>query len=256
MVRDSKFVALCLAVAVLALNVADSLGSLPSDISTLNRTIEEAHADGQRWVKTPIGVANSLFGLKAVVWPKNEAEKPERGKLPTYTIVYQKPSSKFESSQGWFHVTAKKKENGTWGILKVAPCADDKIKTAKLKLDERRTRLGPPGFDFLTQGPLEFLELLRLRPHGMVSTMSMPYGWLQDSDIPALIELLYFTEPCAVVCAAFSSNIPKPGSTIGNEAAFLIMGFRRGFYPPTLHSKFGPLEKEEILQWWKERNGT
>jgi hypothetical protein len=40
-------------------------------------------------------------------------------------------------------------------------------------------------------------------------------------------------------------------STIGDEVAFMIAGFRAGAYPPRLNSlPLMPSDVEEILEWW------
>jgi hypothetical protein len=60
-------------------------------------------------------------------------------------------------------------------------------------------------------------------------------------------------EPCAPVVSVKSSFIPD-WSTVGDEAAFMILGFRKGWYPPDLHSGgIGPDVKDEIRSWWASR---
>ena len=47
-----------------------------------------------------------------------------------------------------------------------------------------------------------------------------------------IVDLLDSTEPCASVSMSISSLHLESGSTVGQEAAFLIEGFRTGYYPP------------------------
>ena len=70
------------------------------------------------------------------------------------------------------------------------------------------------------------------------------------------IKLLDSSEPCANVQNPLSSYIDPERSTVGNEAAYLIEGFRHDRYPPRLNSTRPPCDIEEIKKWWAERQGT
>lgn len=121
------------------------------------------------------------------------------------------------------------------------------------------------AFDFQTKGPSEFLEFLSFYPTTARDFRSYTVwgthrGWIRQSDVPALIEQLDSTKPCAPVHKAISSFLGTTLSTVGREAAFLLEGFRseventgyRG-YPPSLNSNRGfTPDREDLLDWWEK----
>jgi hypothetical protein len=133
-------------------------------------------------------------------------------------------------------------------------------------------------FDWGKNGPLEFIELLKMKDHvpwyfvvNEVNptcennpTISCSYqawqyaifevhdNWISISDIPKLIELLNDDTPCANVAMGISSLISNGASTVGHEAAFMIEGFRKGEYPPSLNSSNYKYDKKDILEWWSK----
>jgi hypothetical protein len=61
-------------------------------------------------------------------------------------------------------------------------------------------------------------------------------------------------EPAASVVSPISSYIPfDENSTVGNEAMFLLEGYRTGRYPPVLSSLhyFHP-NRTEVRTWWEK----
>jgi hypothetical protein len=61
-------------------------------------------------------------------------------------------------------------------------------------------------------------------------------------------------EPAASVVSPISSYIPfDENSTVGNEAMFLLEGYRTGRYPPALSSLhyFHP-NRTEVRSWWEQ----
>ena len=84
------------------------------------------------------------------------------------------------------------------------------------------------------------------------TVIGVPENWITIDDIPKLIELIDSDTPCASVSSPYSSYISYEASTIGNEAAFLIEGFRKGRYPSELNSvHYWKADKKEIKKWWK-----
>jgi hypothetical protein len=108
-------------------------------------------------------------------------------------------------------------------------------------------------FDFSQRGPLEFLSFLEREASARsFYTIDEPLrGWIRREHLPRLMVLIDSTRPCAGVVLSISSYLPL-ASTVGNEAAFLIEGFRQGRYPPSLHSG-GDLDarRTEIHRWWQ-----
>ncbi len=106
----------------------------------------------------------------------------------------------------------------------------------------------------LEKGPVEFLESLKASVGRRIPvTIQEPIRrWISERDIPALIERLDSQAPCLAVVDARSSFLPGI-SKEGDEAAFLIDGFRSGFYPPRLASRpYSRDEKAAIRNWWKD----
>ncbi len=115
-------------------------------------------------------------------------------------------------------------------------------------------------FAWQNDGPLDLLDLLRRRAEGASGPDSFFYtvhgthvGWLRETDVPGLIKLLDTKDPCAHVVRTLSSYLPMTRSFVGQEALFLIEGYRRGRYPPHLHSTDFYERKREILQWWDKK---
>lgn len=111
-------------------------------------------------------------------------------------------------------------------------------------------------FDWHDKSPADFLNMLKKRTaQHPFSVSGVHVNWIKASDIPGLIELLDSSEPCAPVNRAVSSYAELNGSTIGEEAAFLIIGFKKGEYPPSLNSTRPRLNhrvKDELKKWWQE----
>ena len=112
--------------------------------------------------------------------------------------------------------------------------------------------------------PIDFLNDLKLHPNDQMTIVEMaPKKWIKKEHVAQLINLLDSNEPAAPVISALSSfSAFGRTSTVGNEAAFLIVGYRGGgIYPPEFNSithddgKFGfKADIEEIKQWWKNVN--
>ena len=107
---------------------------------------------------------------------------------------------------------------------------------------------------FEKMNPLEFLHSLE-KSTSVITLMSFaPDGWIRQEHISELIKLVDSKKPCAAVVSALSSYLPVEGSTIGNEAMFLIEGYKCGKYPPALYSAGGTSNRnpDEYKKWWKE----
>jgi len=79
--------------------------------------------------------------------------------------------------------------------------------------------------------------------------------WVEESHLAPLMKLIESDRPCAAVILSEVANPPMPPSfsTIGNEAAYLVEGFRTGRYPPRESSVMPPPDVEEIRAWWEAR---
>lgn len=75
-------------------------------------------------------------------------------------------------------------------------------------------------------------------------------NWVKDSDIPYLMDVLDSEEECAHVVQGISSCLPMKKSTVGHEAAYLIEGYFKHFYPAELSSSGFKPKVEEIRRWY------
>lgn len=134
------------------------------------------------------------------------------------------------------------------------PAAETKVKAdADIKYDELSTNHFFDG-SFEKIDPLEFLHSLE-KSKGVITTIGFASeGWIKPEHIDELIKLVDSKKPCAAVVSALSSYLPPEGSTVGNEAMFLIEGYKSGKYPPALYSAggTGSRDPEEYKKWWKE----
>lgn len=110
-------------------------------------------------------------------------------------------------------------------------------------------------FDWQNRSSLEFITQLKQRPvNSSYVVLGIHKHWVKKSDIPELVALLDSTERCAAVDMSITSFIDLSGSTVGNEAAYLIKGYIQGEYPTELNSsrfKVSKRDKEELKVWWK-----
>lgn len=109
-----------------------------------------------------------------------------------------------------------------------------------------------PEFDFSRQSPMEFLEYLRdeVGPDRCYFFSGPKEDWIHREHLPGLMKVLDSQEPCAGV-AMYASSSLAVRSTVGNEAAFLIEGYRLNRYPPDLHSgRLAADVRESIRRWW------
>ncbi|MFA5221986.1 MAG: hypothetical protein WC391_06850 [Methanoregula sp.] len=107
---------------------------------------------------------------------------------------------------------------------------------------------------FRIHSPLVFLNDLRMHPCEPVSVIGVPAGWITRQDAEQLMQSIDSVEPAAPVVSPLSSYWPfNKTSTVGNEAMFLLEGYRIGRYPPGLCSLqyFHP-NRTEMRVWWEQ----
>ena len=108
-------------------------------------------------------------------------------------------------------------------------------KTVSANTDKKSVDLLTENFwdqSYEKVNPLEFLHNLEKSTGIVTLTGFAPDGWIKPEHISELIKLVDSKKPCAAVVSAFSSFLPAGGSTLGNEAMFLIEGYKCGKYPP------------------------
>jgi hypothetical protein len=105
---------------------------------------------------------------------------------------------------------------------------------------------------FRTHTPMEYLHDLRMHPHEQVMVLDVPGDWITLHDAELLIQEIDSDDAAAPVVSPVSSYWPfNQTSTVGNEALFLLEGYRTGRYPPALCSVyyFRP-DQNEVRSWW------
>lgn len=105
---------------------------------------------------------------------------------------------------------------------------------------------------FKNHSPMDFLNDLRIHPKQAVMVLDVPDSWISLEDANLLIQIIDSDEPAAPVISLLSSFWPvNQTSTVGNEALFLLNGYRTGLYPPSLCSlNDNGYNKTEMRSWW------
>ena len=212
-------------------------------VQELNSRIESAEADDREWPKFPGGLAGFLFGQDSVI---------EHGR-----IYFAAGYGADHDDGGWREASIAKLSDGTWRVTSIRVCEESDISDLIERRDyQRQTAKTRMGFNYADQRPFDLLDLLKRWDSNFWVSPIPPFGWVKESDLPALVELLDSSEPCASVQSMLSSLVDTTRSNVGNEAAYLIEGFRNDRYPPRLNSTRPFCDIEEIRKWWEEREGT
>jgi antitoxin component YwqK of YwqJK toxin-antitoxin module/uncharacterized protein YqcC (DUF446 family) len=104
--------------------------------------------------------------------------------------------------------------------------------------------------------PLQFLESLKRNPREVMSIIGeAPAGWFGKKHVEALLELLGSQEPASPVHEQKCPSLPEAPSTVGRQAAFLLLGYIRDRYPPAGNSSLGVggMTDDEIRRLTAER---
>ena len=107
-----------------------------------------------------------------------------------------------------------------------------------------------PMFPEQPDSPAKLLEILKTSGERYaISRFRLNY--VKESDLPRLVALLDSKETCAFIDLS-SSSIYYPGkSTVGHEAAYLIEGFWKRYYPTGLTSQQYKPDIAAIKQWYR-----
>lgn len=124
-----------------------------------------------------------------------------------------------------------------------------------IEADKGESKWSANNINLAQTDPISFLSLLKERKSGYVTVYPAPKDWIKMEHIEQLMKLIDSKEPAASVLSIVSSRLPSnEPSTIGNEAMFLIEGFRKGRYPPGLCSVFGSKsDPEEYREWYNKQ---
>lgn len=232
-----------------ALAVGPGLAAdLTAYVDSLNTCIKVADRDGCQWPRSPGGVRAFLFGGEAWVLPKAS----ERNRSD---IVFRDTTFAAGSPDGWYDAHLEREPDRCWTVRAVQPCEPGRVLESQVCRRKHRELAARSGFDFATGGPLAFLDSLRTSERSSITVLVIEFGWVGEADLPALIALLDSTERCANVASGVSSYIDQSWSTVGNEAAYLIDGYRQDRYPPGLNSTRPKPDVAGIRRWWEARGG-
>lgn len=121
---------------------------------------------------------------------------------------------------------------------------DSRFIQASKQVDWERTR------------PMQFLYFLRSHKDAVVfieDSHRPPENWIKEEDVAQIMPLVRSEDAAAPVVSQSSSYLPSHSSTMGNEAMFLVEGFRSKKYPPTQCSvyDFKP-DPVAYTKWWIE----
>jgi hypothetical protein len=107
-----------------------------------------------------------------------------------------------------------------------------------------------PAFPELPESPAGLIETLKTG--GDRYAIARPrLDYVKESDLPYLVGLLDSKEPCAFVDLS-DSSIYYPGrSTVRHEAAYLIEGFWKRYYPTGLTSQQYKPDIEATKHWYR-----
>lgn len=103
--------------------------------------------------------------------------------------------------------------------------------------------------------PMMWLRILQSNPETPYILSSFPpKDWLKEKHVKQLMRYINSTKLASPVVHVISSYYPfNQTSAVGNEAIFLITGFKEGRYPPALCSVYYfNTTSEEITNWWNE----
>ena len=105
------------------------------------------------------------------------------------------------------------------------------------------------GFSELPDSASKLIDTLKSSGAGL-TVLKTRLDYVKESDLPHLIELLDSKEPCGHVALAISSIYYPGKSTVGHEAAYLIEGFWKRYYPTQLTSQQYKPDVEGIKRWY------
>ena len=108
------------------------------------------------------------------------------------------------------------------------------------------------SFNLYHYNPFQFLDMLKRFSFPTFTLWKEYKNWIKKEDIPKLIKLLDSKDSCANVSIATSSFLDMKFSTVGQEAAYMILSFQKGIYPPGLNSSIYVWNKNDIIKWWEK----
>ncbi len=131
-----------------------------------------------------------------------------------------------------------------------------------LVLTSQSAAVLPAQVDNVTQlwgiTPIEYLKALKMErsPSDEFIFREPIKNWVSQKDLPALLALADSREPCASVALGSSSVGNTHGSTLGDQALFMIESYQKGEYPPAPNSlPYDETRAKELKDWCREQIG-
>lgn len=114
--------------------------------------------------------------------------------------------------------------------------------------------MGSPAHDeWRHQGALRLLEALQSDPGNFYLTDARPArGYVRPEDLQSLMARVESLEPCAAVLQFISAHLPTAKSTVGREAALMVVAFQQGYYPAVAASDLHAVDLVRLRAWWEE----
>ena len=106
-----------------------------------------------------------------------------------------------------------------------------------------------PDVSDLPDSASKLIDTLKASGDGL-TVLRHRLDYVKESDLPYLVGLLDSNEPCGHVDLAISSIYIPGKSTVGHEAAYLIEGFWKRYYPTQLSSQQYKPDVEGIKRWY------
>jgi len=134
-------------------------------------------------------------------------------------------------------------------------CFAEDITAREASTDSRTLEL-LKDIDWSVTPPLNFLKILKTHTSSVIIIKAdnrPPKDWIRDKDVWELVGLADSKTLAAPVLSEKCPFLPNGHSTVGNEAMFLMEGYRKGSYPPTLCSVYDfKGDPNEYKKWWAE----
>lgn len=108
-----------------------------------------------------------------------------------------------------------------------------------------------PTFSKLPDSPSKLIEILKDGAGERYTIGDVRVDFVKDSDLPYLVSLLDSKESCKYAAMSISSIYYPGRSTVGHEAAYLIEGFWKRFYPTGLTSQQYKPDIEGTKRWYR-----
>jgi hypothetical protein len=106
--------------------------------------------------------------------------------------------------------------------------------------------------DLKSTSPKALMELMQkgTTERHFVAVANSSNNFITAADVIWLLPLLDSADECLPIASSLSSTLPTSKSTVGHEAATMILGFIKKEYPPVLDSsRPGFTPRPDVEKW-------